>query len=60
MKTKVKIMKNNSWDELYTPNESIEMLIPFIPKNIKTIWECTDYGSSNITSVLPCLGGNPK
>jgi hypothetical protein len=48
----IKQIKN---DEYYTPEYAIEPLLKYLPKNI-TIWECTDYGESNITSVL-CGGG---
>lgn len=44
-------------DEIYTPKYAIEPLIKYLPKNI-TIWECTDYGSSNITKVLKENGYN--
>lgn len=42
-------MKKN--DELYTPNYAIEPLLKYLPKD-KIIWECTDFGSSNITKLL--------
>lgn len=38
-------------DELYTPIEAIEPLLPYLPKD-KVYWECTDFGQSNITKVL--------
>lgn len=38
-------------DELYTPDYAITPLLKYLPKNI-TIWECTDFGKSNITKVL--------
>lgn len=38
-------------DELYTPEIAIKPLLKYLPKNIK-IWECTDFGESNITKVL--------
>ena len=44
-------MQKEKNDELYTPEYAIKPLIKYLPKNIK-IWECTDYGSSNITKVL--------
>lgn len=45
------IKAKNKNDELYTPVYAINPLIKYIPKN-KIIWECTDYGESNITKVL--------
>ena len=42
-------MKKN--DELYTPDYAIEPLLKYLPKD-KIIWECTDFGSSNITKLL--------
>ena len=44
-------MRNIKNDELYTPKYAIKPLLKYLPKNIK-IWECTDYGKSNITKVL--------
>lgn len=38
-------------DERYTPKYAIEPLMKYLPKN-KIIWECTDYGKSQITQVL--------
>lgn len=50
-KTMVNYMKNNKYDELYTPEYAINPLLKYLPKD-KIIWECTDFGSSNITKVL--------
>ena len=45
-------MSNKPFDELYTPNEAIECLLPFIPKDVKTIWESTAIPNSTIVEVL--------
>lgn len=51
-KTMINYMKSpQKNDELYTPCCAILPLLKYIPKD-KVIWECTDYGSSNITNVL--------
>ena len=50
----IKELKN---DEYYTPGYAIKPLLKYLPKNI-TIWECTDYGESNITSILRGGGYN--
>lgn len=50
-KALINYIQNEKNDELYTPVYAIKPLIKYLPKNIK-IWECTDYGSSNITKVL--------
>ena len=47
----INYIQNEKNDELYTPEYAIKPLIKYLPKNIK-IWECTDFGSSNITKVL--------
>lgn len=39
-------------DELYTPDYAISPLLKYLPERKITIWECTDFGSSNITKVL--------
>ena len=50
-KAMIDYMKKEKNDELYTPEYAIFPLLKYLPKNIK-IWECTDYGESNITKVL--------
>ena len=56
-KAMIDYMKNEKNDELYTPEYAITPLLKYLPHNI-TIWECTDYGSSNITKVLNERGYN--
>jgi len=53
----INYMQNPKNDELYTPNEAIYPLLKYLPKN-KIIWECTDYGESNITKILKKNGYN--
>ena len=44
---------NGGYDEMYTPEYAITPLLKHLNKfKGKTVWECTDYGSSNITKVL--------
>jgi hypothetical protein len=50
-KAMIDYMQNIKNDELYTHEYAIKPLLKYLPKNIK-IWECTDYGNSNITKVL--------
>ena len=46
-------IKRGTNDELYTPNEAIVPIIKYLDdNNFKTVWECTDYGSSKITEML--------
>lgn len=47
----INYMKNSKNDELYTPEYAIKPLLKFLPSNIK-IWECTDFGNSNISKIL--------
>ena len=54
-KAMINYMQKPKYDEMYTPEYAIKPLLKYLPKNI-TIWECTDYGKSNITSIL-CGGG---
>jgi len=54
-KTMINYMQNEKYDELYTPDYAIEPLLKYLPKNIK-IWECTDFGKSNITKILKNKG----
>ena len=50
--------KRGAFDELCTPNEAVEMILPYIPKEVKTIWECTAIEESNIVKVLRDAGYN--
>lgn len=51
-KAMIDYMKNVKNDELYTPSYAIKPLLKYLPKKDIIIWECTDYGSSNITKLL--------
>ena len=57
-KAMINYIKNPKNDELYTPTYAIEPLIKYLvdlENNLQRnliIWECTDYGESNITSIL--------
>ena len=58
LEQKKEFIKRGTFDELYTPNEAIEMILEFIPKNVKTIWECTAIKESKIVDVLIKNGYN--
>ena len=45
-------IKRGAFDELYTPDIAIEMLLQHIPKNVKKIWECTAIKESKIVKIL--------
>lgn len=53
-----KYIKRGAYSEIYTPENAVELILPYIPKRVKTVWECTDYGKSNITKVLNENGYN--
>jgi len=52
LEAKIKYIKHGPNDEFYTPDEAIEMILPFIPEHVKTIWECTAIKESRIIEVL--------
>lgn len=54
-KTLIDYMKNGGSDELYTPSYAVYPLLKYLPKGLK-VWECTDFGDSNITKVLKDSG----
>lgn len=56
-KALINYIQNEKNDELYTPIYAIKPLLKYLPKNMK-IWECTDYGESNITKLLKDNGYN--
>lgn len=58
LEQKIDFRKRGAFDELYTPDEAVEMIIQYIPKTIKTIWECTAIKESRIVSILKKAGYN--
>jgi hypothetical protein len=56
IKAKVDYIINGPNDEYYTPIEAVEMILPFIPESVKTIWECTAIKESRIVEVLRVNG----
>lgn len=47
----INYIKNEKFDDIYTPKYAVEPLLKYIPKNI-VIWECTNFGKSKITEAL--------
>lgn len=47
----ISYIKNEKYDEFYTPEYAVKPLLKYLPKD-KLIWECTDFGKSNITKIL--------
>jgi len=56
LEQKKNFIKREQFDELYTPKEAVTMILPYIPKHIKTIWECTAIKGSQIVKVLKDVG----
>lgn len=50
-KAMIDYMQKEKFDDLYTPSYAIKPLLKYIPKGI-TIWECCDFGGSEITRLL--------
>lgn len=44
-------------DEWYTPAEAVQVIVPFIPETIKTIWCPFDKPESQYVKVLSTTGG---
>lgn len=55
-RTLIDYIKRGAFDELYTPSYAIKPLLKYLPKKHITIWECTDFGKSNITKELKSNG----
>lgn len=51
IKAKIEYSKNGPDDEYYTPDIAVEMIVPFIPRNVQTVWESTAIGESRIVEV---------
>lgn len=49
---KIEYSKKGPNDEFYTPEIAVEMILPFIPKHMTRIWECTAIKESKIVKVL--------
>lgn len=52
IQAKIEYSKNGPNDEFYTPDVAIEMILPFIPKSVSRIWECTAIDESRIVKIL--------
>ena len=50
-KALIDYIKRGPNDEIYTPDYAVLPLLKYLPKN-KIVWECSDFGRSNITKVL--------
>ena len=58
LEQKKDFIKRGTFDELYTPIEAVEMILPYIPNGVKNIWECTAIKESKIVKVLKDSGYN--
>lgn len=58
LEQKKDFVKRGAFDELYTPDEAVEMILEHIPDGVKTIWECTAIKESKIVLVLRKAGYN--
>lgn len=56
LKQKKDFIKRGIFDELYTPDEAVDMILPYIPRKVSTIWECTAIKESRIVKVLKDAG----
>lgn len=54
-KTMLNYIQNPKFDNIYTPAYAVKPLLKYIPKGI-TVWECCDFGKSEITKVLKDYG----
>ena len=54
-KALINYIKKEKFDDCYTPAYAIKPLLKYIPKGI-TVWECCDFGGSEITRVLKEYG----
>ena len=56
-KTMINYIRNEKFDDIYTPDYAVKPLLKYIPKGI-TVWECCDFGKSEITRLLKEHGCN--
>ena len=50
-KALINYITHDKYDDIYTPSYAIKPLLYYIPKDI-TVWECCDFGKSEITRLL--------
>lgn len=50
-KAMINYVQKEKFDDLYTPAYAVRPLLKYIPKGI-TVWECCDFGGSEITRLL--------
>lgn len=50
-KAMINYIQKPKFDDIYTPDYAIKPLLKYIPRNI-TVWECCDFGKSEITRLL--------
>lgn len=50
-KALINYIQKPKFDDIYTPDYAIKPLLKYIPKGI-TVWECCDFGKSEITRLL--------
>lgn len=50
-KALINYIQSEKFDEFYTPEYAIKPLLKYIPSNV-TVWECCDFGKSEITRLL--------
>jgi hypothetical protein len=58
LEVKKDYIKRGVYDEMFTPDDAVEMIIPFIPKHVKTIWEPTATKEGGVVNVLKDKGYN--
>ena len=56
-KALINYIQKEKTDDIYTPPYAIDPLLKYIPKGI-TVWECCDFGGSEITKKLKEHGCN--
>jgi hypothetical protein len=53
----IDLMSSDKFDNLYTPEIAVRPLLKNFPiSKSRVVWECTDYGKSNISAVLRTEG----
>lgn len=52
IQAKIEYSRHAPNDEFYTPEIAVDMILPYIPKHITRIWECTAVSERKIVKVL--------
>ena len=55
-KAMINYIQSEKFDDIYTPDHAVKPLLKYLPVEPMKIWECCDFGGSNISKLLRKMG----